>query len=75
MSLPVLQLLQEPRDWTALDQWAKDARFGKSRLRHALAWLEQRGEAGTFVEGRARTLFWASVGWLKQHNGPLHSRT
>lgn len=75
LSEAVLRFLEEPRDWKALDQWAKEVRFGKSRLRQTLAWLEQRAEAGTFVEARSQAVFWVSAAWLQRHNGPPHSRT
>lgn len=77
-SLPVLEILQQPRDWSALDAWTKDARFGKSRLRQVLAWLEQRGEASTFVQvtrGGGETLYWASAAWLNRYTLPPHART
>ncbi len=78
LTAPVLGFLEEePRNWKALNQWAKEARFGKSRIRHALAWLEQRGEASTFtqVEGRRETVYWASAAWLARHTEPPLSRT
>lgn len=72
----VLHFLEEPRDWDALDQWATKTRFGRSRLRQVLAWLEQRKEASTFVrvKGYRETVFWASATWLTHHSGPTQSR-
>lgn len=77
LSLPVLDVLEQPRDWKALEQWTKDTRFGKVRLRQVLAWLEQRGEASTFVQvvGSVETLYWASAAWLSQRTVPPHART
>jgi hypothetical protein len=76
LSLPVLAFLEEPRDWVAIEDWVKTNRFGKSRIRQMLAWLEQRGEAATVrVEGTAEKVCWASAAWLKRHSGPPHSRT
>ena len=77
LSLPVLEVLQQPRDWTALEEWTKASRFGKVRLRQVLAWLEQRGEASTFVQVSrgVETVYWASATWLRRHTVPPHART
>lgn len=77
MSLPVLEFIAEPRDWRSLEQWAIAHRISKTRLRHVLAWLEQRAEASTVhVERRGETICcWANAEWLSRHTVPPNSRT
>lgn len=73
MSEPVVALLEEPREWPTLNQWAKQSGFGRSRLRQVLAWLEQCGRATTFchVQGHKMTVYWATAGWISKNTGAL----
>jgi len=44
-TLPIIDMLSEARDWRYLEKWASLNRFGGDRLRHSLAWLEEKGFA------------------------------
>lgn len=47
-SRPVQEFIQVPRTWDELDQWAAVTGCPAFRLRHCLAWLDNRKLAGTF---------------------------
>jgi len=75
LSRPLLSVLTEPRTWDDLNAWAKQNRFGQSRLRQSIAWLEHRGKAVSFLQrasGRATT-YWVHRDWLKAHERQLRS--
>lgn len=44
---PVLLYLQTPRTWQSLKAWCRVHKFGATKLRHCLAWLEEQGLAKT----------------------------
>ena len=81
LSEPVLKLLEEPRDWPFINEWVKKTGFGPTRVRHAIAWLEQRRKAVSFtrvtrdaLSGRRRSqLYWVKREWLKAHEQQLRS--
>lgn len=39
---PLLDFLEEPRDWKALEAWARREKVKQEMLRNMLAWLEDR---------------------------------
>jgi hypothetical protein len=53
----LLEFLVKPRSWRDLDTWN---RLGETYLRHAMAWLEEHGEARTFT--RDEKIYWVRVG-------------
>lgn len=81
VSRPVLQLLDEPRDWAFLDAWIAKNQFGASRFRQSIAWLENRGKVVSFLRilrdpltRRKRTLiYWVRREWLRSHESQLRS--
>lgn len=48
-----------PRDWEQLKRWSARGAL----LRQSLAWLEENGEAGTFV--KAQVLYWVEAPQLE----------
>lgn len=77
VSNPVLAILDEPRDWEFLSRWVNEHRFGHSRFRQALAWLEDNHKATSFVRptraGRTSHVHWVKTEWLRAHQGRLES--
>jgi len=81
VSKPVLQVLEEPRDWTFLNEWCTKNRFGQSKLRQAIAWLENRGKAISFTRvlrdpltrRKSSVLYWVKREWLQSHESQLRS--
>lgn len=57
-SQPVLAFLGEPRSWAQLLLWMKEQRMNEFRLRHCLAYLEEKGLART--HGHAKGLRWVA---------------
>lgn len=75
VSAPVLQILDEPRDWAFMDKWAQQKRFGRSRFRQVLAWLEDQHKATSFTrkEGRKTRVYWVNIEWVEAHEQLLKS--
>jgi len=46
-SYPLRKVLQRPRTWAQLTEWASKSKFPAFRMRHCLAWLENRNLAGS----------------------------
>lgn len=77
----MLNLLDEPRDWAFINQWVADRKFGPTRVRHAIAWLEHRRKVASFtrifkdpLSGRRKSvLYWVKREWLKAHEQELRS--
>lgn len=58
-SQPILDFLDQPRDWAALKERAKDVGMTQTKLRNCIAWLEgnaliQSLKKKTTVRGRVR---------------------
>lgn len=72
LSESVIELLEVPQDWEAMEIWIRQERFSGHLFRHVLAWLEQRNLARSFVskERDPRTgelrekLYWVNSRWL-----------
>ncbi len=72
LSESVIELLEVPQDWEAMEAWIRQEKFAGHLFRHVLAWLEERRLARSFVskERDPRTgemrekLYWVNSRWL-----------
>ncbi len=60
--VPLFDFLSEPRGWKTLIAWSKARKFGGAKLRHCMAWLEERGRATTFM--RDDEVLWVQTAWV-----------
>jgi hypothetical protein len=44
----LLEFLESPKCWKCLEKWERKHRFGQSRIRQALAYLEEKREARSY---------------------------
>lgn len=59
-ALPLLGMLSEPRDWEYLRAWYRENHYGGDKFRHCLAWLEEKGLAGSRVR-ETRTVWYRTA--------------
>lgn len=72
LSESVIELLEVPQDWEAMEAWIREERFAGHLFRHVLAWLEHHRLARSFISkerdpktGELREkLYWVSSRWL-----------
>lgn len=65
-SKPVLTFLALPRDWRALNKWCRQTKFGPTKLRHCLAWLEE----NQLIFARGKT--WTQITQELTSDAPLN---
>lgn len=57
--VPLLEFLSDPQEWPAINRWCRTTRFGGVKIRHCIAWLEEKRLAFSYViDGR---VVWVSM--------------
>lgn len=60
-SRPLLAFLGVPQGWRGINRWCREKRFGPVKMRHCIAWLEEKGLAHSF--GSGDQIVWVSTSY------------